>query len=437
MAVIEQVFYFIIIIGVLVLIHELGHFLSAKLFKMRVDRFSIGFPPRAFGKTIGETDYCVSWLPIGGYVKISGMIDESLDVNHLDTPPEPWEFRAKPIWQRVIVISAGVIMNIVLAIGIYWGINLLRGKQFYAVTTVGYVQQESAAEKAGFYSGDKILAVNDLTVKTWEDVLKNIYIESLAHDVRVSVERSGSEHILTVPMGSTGSGGDLNIGIIPTGIIPKIGTVSSGQPAEKVGLRSDDEIVKINDKYVFTQEDVTKIITANPNKTITIEWNRDGKTMSTFVTPNEGGRIGISIGTAVHGPTITESYGVFEAFIVGFRDLTDYTGLYFVSLGHIISGKVSFSNSVGGPIKIAELATQSAKRGFFSFLHLMAILSVSLAIINILPFPALDGGHLFFLIYEAIFRREVPNKIRLALQQAGMVILLAFMAFVIYNDIFH
>lgn len=437
MAILEQIFYFIIIIGVLVLVHELGHFLSAKLFRMRVDRFSIGFPPRAFGKQIGDTDYCISWIPIGGYVKIAGMIDESLDTNHLNEPPQPWEFRAKPIWQRVIVISAGVVMNIFLAIAIFWGMNLFKGKVFYAVTTVGYVQRESPAEKAGFYTGDKILAINEKKVTTWEDVLKNIYFESIARDARIRVERNGAEQILTIPMGAAGSGSEINIGIIPVGISAKIGSVEQGQPASKVGLLANDELTKINDKFVFSAYDVTREIRANPNKTITIEWKRNDQAMSTYVTPNESGRIGIGIETDVKGPSLVESYGFFEALTVGVVDLTNYTGMYIVSLGQIVTGKISFSQSVGGPIRIAEMATQSAKRGVSSFLYLMAMLSVSLAIINILPFPALDGGHLFFLIYEAIFRREVPNKIRLALQQAGMFILLAFMAFVIYNDIFH
>lgn len=437
MAVVEQILYFILVIGVLVLIHELGHFLSAKLFKMRVERFSIGFPPRAFGKQIGETDYCISWLPVGGYVKISGMIDESLDTEHLNQAPEPWEFRAKPIWQRVIVISAGVIMNIFLALAIFWGINLFKGRQYYNVTTVGYVQEKSIAESAGFYSGDKILAVNDQPVTTWDDVLKTIYIEAMTHDARVVVERQSKRAIITVPSGSIDADGEVNIGIIPQGIYPQITEVSSGLPASKVGVQRGDNILKINGKYVFTAEDVTQAISQNPEKTITVTWLRNGKEMSTYVTPNSSGRIGIGIQTMFDGPLITEKYGFFEAIQIGTVELVNFTWLYLKGLGNIITGQVSFSQSVGGPIKIAEMATQSAKRGILPFLYLMAVLSVSLAIINIFPFPALDGGHLFFLLFEAIFRREVPNKIRLVLQQAGMVILLAFMAFVIYNDIFH
>ena len=164
--ILSQVFYFVIIIGVLVLIHELGHFLAAKAFGMRVERFSIGFPPRAFGKQIGDTDYCVSWLPIGGYVKISGMIDESMDTEHLETEPEPWEFRAKPVWQRIIVITAGVIMNILLSIAIFWGLNLSQGVQHHQITTIGEVQENSIAAEYGLVAGDKIVSINGDTMET-------------------------------------------------------------------------------------------------------------------------------------------------------------------------------------------------------------------------------------------------------------------------------
>ncbi|HXG38750.1 MAG TPA: RIP metalloprotease RseP, partial [Bacteroidota bacterium] len=172
----NTLFYFVITIGILVFIHELGHFLAAKLFKMRVERFSIGFPPRAFGKQIGETDYCVSWIPIGGYVKIAGMIDESMDTEFINQPPQPWEFRAKPIWQRMIVISAGVIMNILLAIVIFWGILLYQGKTVRPITEIGYVAPESPAAAAGFQRGDKILSINEKPVNYWDDVETYIYV---------------------------------------------------------------------------------------------------------------------------------------------------------------------------------------------------------------------------------------------------------------------
>ena len=434
--ILQQIFYFIII-GVLVLVHELGHFLSAKLFGMRVDRFSIGFPPRMWGKKIGDTDYCISWLPIGGYVKIAGMIDESLDTEHLEKPAEPWEFRAKPIWQRIIVISAGVIMNVLLAVAIFWGINLVKGKSFYAVTTVGHVDQQSIAAKAGMLKGDKILFINSKKVSTWEDVLNQMYIESMTAELRIDVDRSGKQQIVSIPKGAFGTTGETGSGLVPEGYSAKIISVETGKPAHKIGIVPGDIVIRIDGADVFTPEDVTREIHKNPNKTIVFEWKRNGQTMSSYVTPNEYGKIGIGIGVQLNGPSIIEKYNVFEAFTVGTADLVNFTGLYLKSFGQIITGKASFKQSVGGPIRIAEMASQTAKQGLVPFLTLMAMLSVGLAIINIFPFPALDGGHVFFLIYEAIFRREIPNKIRIFLQQAGMIILLAFMAFVIYNDIFH
>jgi regulator of sigma E protease len=174
----STLFYFLVVIGILVLVHELGHFLAAKFFGMRVDRFSIGFPPRAFGKKIGDTDYCVSWIPIGGYVKIAGMIDESFDTEFMNEDPKPWEFRAKPIWQRMIVICAGVIMNILLAIVIFWGIIVFQGKSVKPVSEVGYVVTESPAAKAGFQVGDVILKVNGESASHWEDIENSIYLKA-------------------------------------------------------------------------------------------------------------------------------------------------------------------------------------------------------------------------------------------------------------------
>src|SRR5512140_864993 len=195
----EYFCYFILTLGVLVLVHELGHFLAAKLFKMRVERFSIGFPPRAFGKQIGETDYCVSWIPIGGYVKIAGMIDESFDTEFLGKPPEPWEFRSKPIWQRMIVISAGVIMNLLLAVLIFWAINYIQGSAVRETTTIGYVIERSPAAKAGLQAGDRVVQINNKPVQNWDQLLSDLYIETMGNDVTVTVQRGAEQRQLFVP----------------------------------------------------------------------------------------------------------------------------------------------------------------------------------------------------------------------------------------------
>ena len=189
-----MVFYALLTLGILVFIHELGHFLAAKLMGMRVDRFSLGFPPRAFGKVIGDTDYCISWVPIGGYVKIAGMVDESFDTEFLDKEPEPWEFRAKPLWARVFVITAGVIMNTLLALGIFWYVHYSQGKQINLTTTVGYVLDGSASQKAGILPGDKIIAINGKAISYWEEIPTTIYLENIGNDITVNVERKGWEN---------------------------------------------------------------------------------------------------------------------------------------------------------------------------------------------------------------------------------------------------
>ncbi len=435
MEVLSQIFYFIIIIGVLVFVHELGHFLAAKLFRMRVERFSIGFPPRAFGKQIGETDYCVSWLPIGGYVKISGMIDESLDTEHLNKAPEPWEFRAKPIWQRIIVITAGVIMNIFLAIAIFWGLNLSRGLEYHQVTTIGHVEPASLAEKAGLTPGDHIVAVNNVAVKYWEDIEKTILLKYLVEDLEIAVERNGQREELTLAQNTLHALSKERFGIIPAGSSALIDRVEPDQPAAMAGLDAGDVIVQLDTIPIRTHVDVIEYISTRAGSILTVTWERNGKRMSNTVIPNEAGRIGIAIRTNVDAPVVREEYNVAEAFVAGTRDFVTFTVLSVTNIWQIIIGETSFKHSIGGPVKIAEMAAAQAEVGISSFLGLMALLSISLAIINILPFPALDGGHLMFLIYEGIFRREVPNKVRLVMQQAGMVLLFALMAFVIYNDI--
>ncbi|MDX9759128.1 MAG: RIP metalloprotease RseP [Bacteroidota bacterium] len=432
----SQVFYFIIIIGVLVLIHELGHFLAAKAFGMRVERFSIGFPPRAFGKQIGDTDYCISWLPIGGYVKISGMIDESMDTEHLQNAPEPYEFRAKPVWQRIIVIVAGVVMNLLLAIGIFWGLNLSQGMEHHRITTIGYVQDSSLAANFGLQPGDDILAINDEPMETWEGIREAIVYAQLKEDLRIAVRRDGERELLRVPQRTLQGIEAMDFGIAPEGAQTFIAGVEPGLPASRAGMKEGDVFLSIDDKQIHTPGDVIAHVSTSPGRAIKIVWTRGEETMSASVIPTDNGKIGVIPVARIPGPVEIVHYGVFEALGVGVTGLWRVTDLFLTNIYHIIIGEASFKQSIGGPVKIAEMAAQSAEAGLVSFLSLMALLSISLAIINIFPIPALDGGHLIFLIYEGLFRREVPNKIKIALQQVGMVLLLALMVFVIYNDIF-
>jgi regulator of sigma E protease len=435
MEILNTLFYFVITIGILVFVHEFGHFIAAKLTGMRVDRFSIGFPPRAFGKTVGDTDYCISWIPIGGYVKIAGMVDESFDTDFVKSEPQPWEFRSKPLWARVLVITAGVAMNIFLAIAVFWGINYAQGKYLRATTEVGYVIPESAAEKTGFRAGDRIQSINGQPVTHWDQIQSLIYIENVGREIVFDLERSGSEQTLVLPSGSVPDIASERFGILPAHTVAIVGGVESGKPAEELGLQPRDILVSLNGISVFNENQVIQVVRANVGREITVVWKRDGEVHEGTTVPNEEGRIGITVGSLYTGPTLRVEYSFFGALPEGLKDIVHASGLFYRSILQLITGKTSFSQSFGGPIKIAQIATQSAEGGLTSFLAFMALLSMSLAILNILPFPALDGGHLLVMLLEAIFRREIPHRVKLAIQQVGFFILLAFMAFVIYNDI--
>lgn len=434
------VLYFLVTLGVLVLVHELGHFLAAKFFRMRVDRFSIGFPPRAFGRQFGETDYCVSWIPIGGYVKIAGMVDESFDTEFLNHAPEPWEFRAKPIWQRMVVISAGVIMNLLLAACIFTGITYQQGEDVRETTTLGHVTPGSPAATAGLISGDRLLLINDKPVSTWDEIYTDVYLESIGRDVTVKAQRGDSiinaffSHTVLQDPAQT------SLGIFPEHTEVAIGTVDPGKPADKLGLKPNDLLVSLNgvpvnlDQY---DQRVREIVKSSAGKELHVVWLRNGQEMSGTTIPTQDGRIGISFGAKYFGPIKHIQYSIPGAAVRGVARIGDVVVLFVKQIWQIAAGKMAFSQSVGGPIKIAQMATQTAEIGLLAYLGFVGLLSVSLAVLNILPFPALDGGHLFYLIYEAIFRREIPAAVKIALQRAGFVLLLAFMAFVMYNDIVH
>jgi regulator of sigma E protease len=435
MAFLNNIIYFLITIGILVFIHELGHFLAAKFSGMRVDRFSIGFPPRAFGKKIGDTDYCVSWIPIGGYVKIAGMIDESFDTEFLTKEPQPWEFRAKPYRHRIFVITAGVLMNVLLAAMIFWGINLARGKVEWATTEVGAVVKNSLAEKAGFQPGDKILAVNGEKFSNWRDLYSVIYVENIGEDVLFEVERDHRQVTIRLQRASLPDVPEEDFGLIAKDVVPMISAVDAGRPAARLGLQAKDAIVSLDGIPVFTSTQVVRIISSNPGKEVFVEWKRGDETLNGTVTPDPDGRIGIQISTVYRGPTVHTSYGLFTAFSEALTNVKTTTLVITKSVWQIVTGKISLPKSVAGPIRIAQMATTSAEGGAINFFNFVALLSMSLAILNILPFPALDGGHLLFLLIEAVFRREIPHRVKLTLQQVGFILLLAFMAFVIYNDI--
>jgi regulator of sigma E protease len=253
----------------------------------------------------------------------------------------------------------------------------------------------------------------------------------------LTVSRGGTEALLHYPRTSIPDPGQTSFGIVPVNTQIVVGTVEPGKPADRLGLKPMDVLLSINGTPILYDQKVRELVRQNAGKAIIVEWKRENTMMSGSTTPTEDGKIGISYGARYNGLTTRIQYSLLEALPEGVRYMGNMTVLFVQQIWQIVSGKTAFSQSVGGPIKIAQMATQSSELGILTYLGFMALLSINLAILNIVPFPALDGGHLMFLVYEAIFRREVPVKIKLGLQKFGIAVLLAFMAFVVVNDIIH
>ncbi|HCY76583.1 MAG TPA: RIP metalloprotease RseP [Ignavibacteriales bacterium] len=447
----DYIIYFAITIGILVFIHEFGHFAAAKLSGMRADVFAIGFGKRLFGYNKksgfsfgelpkdfdgeGHTDYRLSLLPLGGYVKIAGMVDESGDVSFAEKEPQPYEFRAKPVWAKIFVITAGVFMNLMLAWLIFWGANFFQGKPITPTTTIAYVEDGSPASLAGFVSGDKILSVNGKKLTNWEDVRAEIFINTLGENINVKVLRDGKEQNLLVERKLIPDDETQAMFLIPEGVKPAIGEVVKDSPAEKAGIKAGDILLSLNGISLYSAKQTTEIISANPEKEMQLVVQRDKKEINLSVTPGEDAKIGVAIGPVFMGESKMRKYGAFESVYYGWKDIEKMTALTFSMIGKVFTGDVEFKKAFGGPIKIAQIAAKSADSGMANFLYFLALLSLSLAILNIMPFPVLDGGHLVMIIVEAVIKREIPIKIKMAIQNTGLVLLLLLMAFIIYNDI--
>ncbi len=447
----EYIIYFAITIGILVFVHEFGHFASAKLTGMRADIFAIGFGKRLFGWNKitgftfgdlpkdfdgkGNTDYRLCMLPLGGYVKIAGMVDESFDVEFANKEPQPYEFRAKPAWKKIIVISAGVIMNLLLALVIFSGINYLQGKQIITTTRIGYVAPGSKIDSLGFKSDDKIIAVNGKSVQNWEEIRTDIFVNTLGHDVKVKIKRDDLIKDITIPRKVIPENEASERFLTPAGFQPAIEGVTKDSPAEKAGLKKGDIFLKINGEKIYDTHQTISIISGHKNTTMPILVERAKDTVQLSVTSDTKGLIGVALSINPNAPVEFKTYGFFDSFYYGWQDVVNMTDITFSMFGKIIGGQVAVGKAIAGPIRIAEYAAKTADIGFLSFLNFLALLSLSLAIINILPFPVLDGGHLIIILIESISKKEIPIKVKVAIQNTGFVILLLLMAFVIYNDL--
>jgi regulator of sigma E protease len=452
----KTVFYFLIVIGVMVVIHEWGHYIAARLSGIRADIFSFGMGKRLFGwhrKTgfsFGElpedydygetTDWRVSFLPMGGYVKVAGMVDESFDTEFANKTPEPWEFRSKNLLQKSFVLVAGVVMNFILAIAIFAGINYFKGEQIIRNTEIGYVKPNSIGEKIGFKEGDKVLKINSKQINSFDDIIKSLTISEFGQDKNIAIIRAGSNTTLNVS-GSVvikkmqENSKEATLGFYPSQVKVIVQEVEKNKPAANAGFLTNDTILTVNNATIPSFTVFTENLKTNIGKSVDVNIKRGSNTLTLKVTPNESGKIGVALGEKYTGKYEIRDFGLFESISLGYNQSVDVINLIIGSFAQIFKGNVKFNEAVAGPIMIAKQSSKSADMGLEPFLRFMAMISISLAVMNILPFPALDGGHLVFVIIESIIRREIPIKVKLYIQNIGMGILMLFFAYVIIMDI--
>ena len=431
----QTILIFIGALMILVFIHELGHFLAAKMFGMRVERFSVGFPPRIWGFKRGDTDYCIGATPLGGYVKISGMVDESMDTEHLAAEPQPWEYRSKPVWQRMVVITAGVIFNMILAFLIYTGMNWSQGKLSLPIEQVSgiYVPEGSLLQKVGFKTDDVLVGVNGNYVDAFEELVA--ISELTSNNLSYQVVRDGMTMDLNIPSTILDSLQEQTflheINIYP----PIISSVALGSPAEDAGLQAGDRFLEVNGDPVDYWLELTQTI-RNSEGVLEFVVEREGQIITMSIQPYENRTIGISNPSlAQAGATFTRLNFV-ESIQEGWDQVGEQTMGIIGGFSRMLSGDISVRQNLGGPVAIADLTKQAVDQaGWIGFWEITALLSITLAIMNILPIPALDGGHLVFLIYEGIARREPTEKVKIAAQNFGFLLLVSLMVFVIFNDL--
>lgn len=421
-------------LAILVTLHELGHFLAARAFGIRVEKFYLFFDAwgfKFFSFRRGDTEYGIGWLPLGGYVKISGMIDESMDTEQLKKPAESWEFRAKPAWQRLIVMIAGVVMNVVLGVIIYTSVLLSFDKQYLSNDSVtDGIYAFELGKEIGLQNGDKIVAVNGTPVVRFEDILSSRVIFGST----LTIDRSGRQLEVVVPDNfyrktiEIGKGNF--IGTYRAGLI--IDSVVKGKPAEAAGLLKNDRIITLNQERIFSRDRMRKVIDENKSRPITLEIVRGIDTMMIQPVVNDSGIIGITYHSDLGNYPLT-NYTIASAITYGSSDAWEAIVSNIKGLKQIFAGKEKASDSIQGPIGIATI--YGGIWDWRRFWAITGLLSMVLAFMNILPIPALDGGHVLFLCAEVVSGRRLPEKFLERAQVVGMVILLSLMVYTLGNDI--
>jgi regulator of sigma E protease len=416
--------YFLIVIGILVFVHELGHFVMAKRAGVRVEKFSLGFGPKLFGFKKGDTEYLISALPLGGYVKMAG--------ENPDEEPtgDSGEFQSKTIWQRVTIAATGPLTNILLAF-LVMPLVFMVGTYSEGPAKVGYVDKNSPAERAGFMDGDIVKEINGRSISDWTKAMTLIAVNPDT-DVTVTVDRQGENKVLILrPAVAT----EFKIGT--SGLIPdmpaEIGKLKPGFPAEKAGLQVNDKIIAVDGKIIYHWNQFSTLVKESKGKKLMLTIERGTVRMQKAMTPIEdGGRYLIGVEPIMR--MVFKQHGFVESLSLGFNKTIEFIDLTFITLKKLLTFNLSIK-TLGGPVMIAQMSGQAGAAGLSAFLSLLAMISISLGILNLLPIPVLDGGLLLFLAIEAIRKKPLSRKVMETAQSIGAATLITLIVVVSYNDI--
>ncbi len=424
-------------LSILVALHELGHYLAARAFGIRVEKFYLFFDAwgfKLFSFTKGDTEYGIGWLPLGGYVKIAGMIDESMDKDAMAGPPQPWEFRAKPAWQRLIVMVAGVTMNVILGIVIF-SFTLLSFKKDYLPNdeVKNGIHAYKLGLEIGLQDGDKITEINGKSFERFDDLLSSRVVFGSV----LTVVRSGQTLEIEVPDNfykTVAAEGRWNF--IGTGeLVYEVNNVTDGENAAKAGIKPGDKITGIEGSHIKGNSDLPDKLEKLKGGEVLLMVKRDGKEQVIATPVSEKGTIGISYITtsAINPEYKMKPYTLSSAFVYGSADAWEALVSNIKGLKKIFAGEEKATDAVQGPIGIAQI--YGGTWDWAWFWRITGLLSMVLAFMNILPIPALDGGHVIFLIIETTTRHKFSDKFMERSQVVGMVILLSLMVFAVGNDI--
>jgi regulator of sigma E protease len=422
---------FIFVIGVLVFVHELGHYLAARRVGVRVLTFSIGFGPRLLGFTRGGTEYKIAAIPLGGFVKMAG---ETVEDQRSGAPDE---FLSKSKWQRFQVLIAGPAMNILLAILVLWGV-LLQGTNVPAyrdmAPVVGAIESGAPAAEAGVQVGDRILRIDDRAVATWDDFLFTIAGKA-RREVTLLIDRGGEHRTVTVVPRAEGKYEIGEIGVLPD-THPHIPSVTPDEPADRAGFEAGDVVLAVEGETVSFARQLTELIAEHGSggREIEIRVLRDGRELDLRVTPLQRDTGQWAIGIGISDQVTRIEPGPFEALWLSLEQNWEASGLIFRTLSGLFTGDTS-PKQLMGPVGIAGLSGESARAGIVPLLALLASISLNLGLLNLLPIPVLDGGHILIILLEGIARRDFSIRVKERMLVAGFVLLMLLMVTVIYNDL--